>query len=154
MPLLRKVIANMELHAKVGGSVPKRHHFLVTLLSWQTTPHPHHICYYRSHPATPVVSLLISNENGSLSGFFCGKKGRMGPHTAKHHHENASFLLPFCASRLTGWRRDDEGSWHPAPQHLVQGETDWANKPPTNHADFSTLKIRSIGLLKNFCSSW
>ena len=50
----------------------------------------------------PIFFLLISNENGSLCGFFRGRKGRMAPHTAKHHQENVSSLLPFCASRLTG----------------------------------------------------
>ena len=52
--------------------------------------------------SVPIVFLLISNENGSISGFFRGRKGRMAPHTAKHHQENVSSLLPFCASRLTG----------------------------------------------------
>ena len=61
--------------------------------------------------AVPIVFLLISNENGSLCGFFRGRKGRMAPHTAKHHQENVSSLLPFCASRLTGWKRGEEGIW-------------------------------------------
>ena len=51
---------------------------------------------------TIIRSHRVSNENGSHSGFLHGKKGRMAPHTAKHHHENVSSLLPFCASRLTG----------------------------------------------------
>ena len=42
------------------------------------------------------VSIFIRSHNVSLSlAFFAEKKGRMEPHTAKHHHENVSSLFAF-----------------------------------------------------------
>ena len=60
--------------------------------------------YVKTQPVH-IFFLMISNENGSLCGFFCGRKGRMAAHTAK---TTRKMYPPSSLFALLAWQAESE----------------------------------------------